>query len=179
MAGANHIPQATAVPSWNGRYYETLPLSGTSGAPPTLTIFRPLPPVSDGLSRTAIVQPRLLAPSAEPAILPHAAPAAADVPTSHLPVIMDGHVRPAMDVPSAAAPAIMDGHVAPAIPGNTTPLTAAEIRDKVLAARGLVATDRKAKGLSFCYYPYQRRGYNRPQTCMRTLCLTVILLISP
>ena len=179
MAGANHNPQATAVPSWNGRYYETLPLSGTSGAPPTLTIFRPLPPVSDGLSRTAIVQPRLLAPSAEPAILPHAAPAAADVPTSHLPVIMDGHVRPAMDVPSAAAPAIMDGHVAPAIPGNTTPLTAAEIRDKVLAARGLVATDRKAKGLSFCYYPYQRRGYNRPQSCMRTLCLTVILLISP
>ena len=188
LAGAHQNPQETRIPSWNGVHWETLPLSGTFGAPPTLTIFRPQPPVSDGRSRTAIVQPRFLAPSAEPpAILPHAAPAAADVPTSHLPAIMDANVRPAMDGPSAAVPAIQDKEVAPAIDGsahnvdgNTTkPPTAAEIRDKLLAARGLVATSRQAKGLSFCYYPYQRRGYNRPQSCMRTLCLTVILLISP
>ena len=188
LACAHQNPQETRIPAWNGLHWETLPLSGTSSAPPTLTIFRP--PVSDGRSRTPIVQPRWRAPSAEPlAILPHAAPAAADVPTSHLPAIMDANVRPAMDGPSAAVPAIQDGNVAPAIDGsahnvdgNTTkppPLTAGEIRDKVLAARGIVATSRKAKGLSFCYYPYQRRGYNRRQSCMRTVCLTVILLISP
>ena len=197
-----HLDQNTLAVAHQNPQAMIIPLSRTYDAPPTLTIFRPqcAPPVSDGRSRmasmmeaAAFVQPRLPAPSAEPlAILPHAAPAAADVPTSHLPAIMDANVRPAMDGPSAAVPAIQDKEVAPAIDGsahnvdgNTTkppenaPRTAAEIRDKVLAGRGLVATSRKAKGLSFCYYPYQRRGYNRPQSCMRTLCLTVILLISP
>ena len=146
----------------------TIHLPHASGAPSTLTIFRPPSLVSDGHSRmhsmieastfrNGFGPPPLPAPSAEspastfpngfgpppptalglPPILAQAPPAAADLSTSHLPAIMDGSVGPADDSTSAAPP-------------ENAPLTAAQIRDKVLVARGLVTTDRKAR-VSFVF----------------------------
>ena len=181
---AHQHPQATMIPSWNGRHWESPPLSDTSDAPSTLTIFRPPSPFSDGHSRmesmmeaSASVLPRLPAPSAEPPMLPDAPPAAADISTSHLPALMDGSVGPTND--GAAAHNV---HGVTTKPPENAPFTSA--RDKVLVARGKVAIDRKARVSFFFYYPHQRRGYNRAQTCLRrwicsSRCLTVILLISP
>jgi hypothetical protein len=140
----DRLPQAT-----------TIHLPHASGAPSTLTIFRPPSLVSDGHSRmhsmieastfrNGFGPPPLPAPSAEspastfpngfgppprtalglPPILALAPPAAADLSTSHLPAIMDGTIAARLE---------------------NAPLTAAQIRDKVLVARGLVTTDRKAK----------------------------------
>ncbi len=165
--GRRH-PEATTIPSWNGRHWQNLPLPDASGAPSTLTIFRAPSPVSDGQSRMQSMieastfpngfgPPPLPAPSAEspastfpngfgpppptalglPPILAQAPPAAADLSTSHLPAIMDGSVGPADDSTSAAPP-------------ENAPLTAAQIRDKVLVARGLVTIDRKAR-VSFSF----------------------------
>ena len=154
--GRQH-PEATTNPSWNGRHWQNLPLPDASGAPSTLTIFRAPSPVSDGQSRmqsmieastfpNGVGPPPLPAPSAEslpprtalglPPILAQAPPAAADLSTNHLPAITDGSVGPA------------DGGKTK--PPENAPLTIAQIRDKVLVARRLVTTDRKAR-VSFSF----------------------------
>ena len=123
-------PQATTIPSWNGRHWENLPLPDASGAPSTLTIFRPPSPVSDGHSRMQSMieastfpngfgPPPLPAPSAEsPAsTFPNGfgpPPAAADLSTSHLPPILAQAPPAAADLSTSHLPAIMDGSVGPA-----------------------------------------------------------------
>ena len=138
--------QATTSPSGNGMPWTNVPLPDASahGAPSMLTIFRRSPSCSadHGRSRmqamiAASTLPNGFGPPPPtalglPPILAQAPPAAADLSTSHLPAIMDGSVGPADDSTSAAPP-------------ENAPLTAAQIRDKVLVARGLVTTDRKAK----------------------------------
>ena len=160
-------PQATTIASWNGRHWENLPLPDASGAPSTLTIFRPPSPVSDCHSRMQSMieastfpngfgPPPLPAPSAEsPAsTFPNGfgpPPAAADLSTSHLPPILAQAPPAAADLSTSHLPAIMDGSVGPADGVKTKqPLTAAQIRDKVLVARVLVTTDRKAR-VSFSF----------------------------
>ena len=117
--GRQH-PEATTIPSWNGRHWQNLPLPDASGAPSTLTIFRPPSPVSDGQSRMQSMidastfpngfgRPPLPAPFAEPPILPQAPPSAAGVSTSHLPAIMDGSVGPNTDGSTSAAAHNVDG----------------------------------------------------------------------
>ena len=131
------------------------------------------------MEASAFVQPRLPALSADPlAILPQAPPAAAYVSTSHLPAIMDGNVGPAIDGSTSTAAHNVDG-VATKPPENA-PLTAAQLRDKVLVARSLVATDRKARVSSFVITLTNGAVTTAPKhACVYNICLTVILLISP
>jgi hypothetical protein len=152
-------PEATTIPSWNGRHWESLTLPDASGAPSTLTIFRPPSPVSDCDSRMQSMieastfpngsgPPPLPAPFAEPPILPQAPPSAAGVSTSHLPAIMDGSVGPNTDGSTSAAAHKVDGITTK--PPENAPLTAAQLREKAAVGRGLVAIDRKAR-VSFSF----------------------------
>ena len=128
-----------------------------------------------------------------PASLPLGHSAAASLPLAHstdLPAIMDGSAQMG---PSQSAPAsgIDGGPSAGSLEGENgnrerTAVSAAELRQKVMAARRVVFSDRQARVsfFSFCY-PHQRRrrGYNRAQTHMRwwicsSRCLALIPLIS-
>ena len=115
--------------------------------------------------------------------LPLANSAAAPSSTD-LPAIMDG----INGGPSAGPPQAENGEEPPAEePVLRTAVSAAELRQKVFAARKVVFADRKARVsfFSFCY-PHQRRrrGYNRAETRMRwwicsSRCLALILLMPP
>ena len=185
------------------------------GRPSTLTIYRqpgssgiPMNPFphhhgSAGSAGSARMQSMLdgssFAPQgpqpahSAPASLPLGHSAAASLPLAHstdLPAIMDGSAQMG---PSQSAPAsgIDGGPSAGSLEGENgnrerTAVSAAELRQKVMAARRVVFSDRQARVsfFSFCY-PHQRRrrGYNRAETRMRwwicsSRCLALIPLIS-
>lgn len=142
-------PQATTIPSGNGRPWANVPLPA-----PTLTIFRRSPACSaDGRSRMqsmieASTFPNGFGPPPPtalglPPILPQAPPSAAGVSTSLLPAIMDGSVGPATDGSATAH----NVGVTTKPPENAS-LTATQLRERLAVARG--ATDRKAR-VSFSF----------------------------
>ena len=142
-------PQATTIPSGNGRPWANVPLPA-----PTLTIFRRSPACSaDGRLRMqsmieASTFPNGFGPPPPtalglPPILPQAPPSAAGVSTSLLPAIMDGSVGPATDGSATAH----NVGVTTKPPENAS-LTATQLRERLAVARG--ATDRKAR-VSFSF----------------------------
>ena len=129
------------------------------------------------------------APQEPPAAHSAAAPlplanSAAAPSSTDLPAIMDGiDGGQSAGGPSAGQPQAENGEE----PVLRTAVSAAELREKVLAARKVVFAGRKARVsfFSFCY-PHQRRrrGYNRAETRMRwwicsSRCLALILLMPP
>ena len=192
-----------------GSFEDRVPLNGTDalGRPSTLTIYRQpagvgmhqplsssfdsrlaLPGASAGFAR---MQSMLDGSSFAPQGPPPAHSAAASLPLAHstdLPAIMDGSAQmgPSQSAPASGidgGPGSLEGEN-----GNRerTAVSAAELRQKVMAARRVVFSDRQARVsfFSFCY-PHQRRrrGYNRAQTHMRwwicsSRCLALIPLIS-
>ena len=189
-----------------GSFEDRVPVTDSLGRPSTLTIYRqpgssgiPMNPFmqvhgSAGSAGSARMQSMLdgsyFAPQARPqaahsagAPLPLANSAAAPSITD-LPAIMDGiDGGQSAGGPSAGQPQAENGEE----PVLRTAVSAAELREKVLAARKVVFAGRKARVsfFSFCY-PHQRRrrGYNRAETRMRWwICssrrLALILLMPP
>ena len=193
-----HVPAPQQVDR-RGSFEDRVPVTDSLGRPSTLTIYRqpgsssamnPFPHHHGpaGSAGSARMQSMLdgssFAPQEPPAAhsaatpLPLANSAAAPLSTD-LPAIMDG-----IDGgQSAGAPQAENGEE----PVLRTAVSAAELREKVLAARKVVFARRQARVsfFSFCY-PHQRRrrGYNRAETRMRwwicsSRCLALILLMPP
>jgi len=191
-----------------GSFEDRVPVTDSLGRPSTLTIYRqpgssgiPMNPFmqvhgSAGSAGSARMQSMLDGSSFAPqgplplhdpyldaAPLPLANSAAAPS-IADLPAIMDGiDGGQSAGGPSAGQPQAENGEE----PVLRTAVSAAELRQKVLAARKVVFAGRKARVsfFSFCY-PHQRRrrGYNRAETRMRwwicsSRCLALILLMPP
>ena len=162
------LPQATTIhlPHASGPH--------ASGAPSTLTIFRPPSLFSDGHSRmhsmieastfrNGFGPPPLPAPSAESPASTFPNGFGPPPPTAlGLPPILPQAPPSAAGVSTSLLPAIMDGSVGPATDGSATAhnvgvttkppenasLTATQLRERLAVARG--ATDRKAR-VSFSF----------------------------
>ena len=194
-----HVPAPQQVDR-RGSFEDRVPVTDSLGRPSTLTIYRqpgssgiPMNPFhhhhgSAGSAGSARMQSMLDGSSFAPQEPPAAHSAAAPLPLANsaaaplstdLPAIMDG-----IDGgQSAGAPQAENGEE----PVLRTAVSAAELREKVLAARKVVFARRQARVsfFSFCY-PHQRRrrGYNRAETRMRwwicsSRCLALILLMPP
>ena len=151
--------QATTIPSGNGRPWTNVPLPDASahGAPSMLTIFPRSPSCSADLGRSrmqSMIEESTLPngfgsppPTAldQPPILPQTPASAAGVSTSLLPAITDGSVGPATDGSATAH----NVGVTTKPPENAS-LIATQLRERLAVARGLVATDRKAR-VSFSF----------------------------
>ena len=188
-----------------GSFEDRVPVTDSLGRPSTLTIYRqpgssgiPMNPFmqdhgSAGSAGSARMQSMLDGSSFAPQGPPPAHSAAAPLPLANsaaapsstdLPAIMDGiDGGQSAGGPSAGPPQAENGEE----PVLRTAVSAAELRQKVLAARKVVFAGRKARVsfFSFCY-PHQRRrrGYNRAETRMRwwicsSRCLALILLMPP
>ena len=155
-----------ALQAMHSSDWDRVPLHGT-GPPSTLTIYRPpggppCQPGSDmqpfmpdhGSAGVARMQSMLdgssLAPQGPRPSLP-AAPSAATASSAELPALMDGS---AQDIPAQSS--AIDGATS-AVPtaaengDRVAPLSAAELREKVMSARKFVFGDRKAR-VSFFFF---------------------------
>ena len=158
---APYVHPGLALQAMHSSDWDRVPLHGT-GPPSTLTIYRPPggsgmhPFMPDhGSAGVARMQSMLdgssFAPQGPRPSLPPA-PSAAAASSAELPALMDGS---AQDMGPAQSSAI-DGATSAVPPAaengdRVAPLSAAELREKVMSARRVVFGDRKAR-VSFFFF---------------------------
>ena len=189
-------PQARFL---HGRQLGSLPLPHASGAPSTLTIFRPPSPEASTFPN-GFGPPPLPAPSAEspasqrlwatfPMALGHLPERLWACHQSYPRPLLQQQISPPATCPPSWTEVLVQPLMAPPVQRLIKSMElqpsllrmhpslqlSSERRPVVARAWQLI----EGKGLVFFYHPHQRRGYNRAQTCMRRCLIVILTHVSP